>query len=136
MADTPATPDFEARLAKIECAIAEMSKQLSAAVKPDDKTAEMAKITAAVTELSAKLADRETIAKEFSKHVGTSAPVATVPAADATPPAPTPVERFVTLAKKHFVASKSKVEAIKLAMAEDGPAYKAFRDAGANISWA
>lgn len=141
-------PDLEARLAKIEAAVAEMAKKFSCA--PEAPEAEMSKLRAELTELSAKLdtstkelaakvADRESLAqvfaKEFSRHVGASPAVAAAPAASTNAGAGL-VEQFVELAKKHFADTKSKVKATQLAIKEAPEAYKAFAASGADIKWA
>jgi hypothetical protein len=104
-----------------------------------------AKIDASVKEFSAKLGDEnkrieltaQTVAKEFAKHVGTSAGVRTDGAANGNnAPAPSPADNFETVAKKHFAATKSQVKAFELAIAEDAAGYVAFRAANRNIKFA
>lgn len=144
-------PDFEARFKALEDAVAEMSKKMSC-IGGDAEKAEMSEVKKTVTELSAKLdtatkelsakvGDRDAlaqvIAKEFSRHIGGTAPAGAAPAGGGGDNgAASKADQFIECAKKHFAATKNKATATKLAIAEAPELYRAFRDSGKDIKWA
>lgn len=134
---TVALGEYGARLAKIETAIA--------GFKPATQE-EFAALKNEVTELSGKIesakkefADEQkrtesvaqTVAKEFAKHVGTSAAVK--PSED-TGSKPSVGDELNASVQKHYAATKSKTEAIKLAVAEKKE-FGALLQGGHKIKW-
>lgn len=93
-----------------------------------------------VTELEAKIVEMgknaltvESVAKEFSKVIGTS-PVAPVSPASAAPSnEPKPAELGQQLVQKHFAATKSKTKALELAAKENSKAVEALVKSGSRI---
>lgn len=131
--------DYKARLDKIEAAIA--------GAKPATQD-EFAALSKQVTELSGKLDESKkefgneqtrttelakAIAGEFARKVGTSATVtndntAAIAAASKT-------DALNASLQKHFATTKSKTEAVKLAVAENQE-FGALLSAGHKIKWA
>jgi len=132
---------IDAQLKQFEAILAE----IKAVLPKEDKAAEFTKLQATVTELTAKLEKvpdiasiAQSIAKEFTKVVGTSATTAASPVeATATTGTATvsPEQAFLDAAQKHYSATKSKVKATQLAIKEAPDSYTAFTASGKNINW-
>ena len=138
-----ATTELASRLAAAETKLAAYGADTKA--NTDAVTECSAKLTAAVTEFTAKLGDdnkrielaAQTVAKQFTAHIGTSAGVRTDGAAGSgAAPAPSAADAFEAVAKKHFASTKSQVKAFELAMGEDPKGYVAFRAANRDIKFA
>lgn len=137
-----ATTEMASRLAAAETKLAAMEGGVSDANKAVTECS--AKLESTVKELTAKLGDEnkrieltaQTVAKEFAKHVGTSAGVRTDGAAGTSSAAPSAADEFEAAAKKHFSATKSQAKAFELAIGENPKGYAAFRAANRDIKFA
>ena len=137
-----ATTELTSRLASAETKLAAMEGGVKSAT--DAVTECSAKIDASVKEFSAKLGDEnkrieltaQTVAKEFAKHVGTSAGVRTDGGGAPVAGTPSAADNFEATAKKHFAATKSQTKAFTLAMGEDPKGYAAFRAESRDIKFA
>lgn len=139
---TAALGEYGSRLAKIEAALGALKPATQdefSALKSEVKEL-TAKLETAKTELGAKVADRSglavEIAKEFAKHTGTSAAVKNDDAAaNAANAAKSKGDELNASLQKHYAATKSKTEAVKLAVAENKE-FGSLLASGHKIKWA
>lgn len=137
-----ATTEMTSRLAAAETKLAAMEGGVKS--NSDGLMECSAKLDASVKEFAVKLGDEnkrieltaQTVAKEFAKHVGTSAGVRTDGGGAPAVSAPSAADNFETVAKKHFASTKSQVKAFSLAMTEDPKGYAAFRAANRDLKFA
>jgi uncharacterized phage infection (PIP) family protein YhgE len=136
---TSALSDYGTRLAKIESAIGALKPATQdefSALKTEVK--ELAsKLETAKTELGSKISDRtvlaQEIAREFAKNTGTSTAVKNDDAAALAKVAKG--DELNASVQKHFATTKSKAEAIKLAVSENKE-FGALLQSGHQIKWA
>ncbi len=134
--------EFSARISSMETALA--ASKAAAELSAKNVTELSAKLEASTKELAAKIGDdksrleltAQTVAKEFSAHVGAGFKVPPQNAADGTNGGDAaPAIAFIELAKKKFGETNSKTKAMELAIGEDPKGYKAFRAANQDIKW-
>jgi hypothetical protein len=136
---TAALGEYGSRLAKIETALGALKPATQdefSALKNEVKELS-GKLDTAKTELTAKVSDRsalaQDIAKEFAKATGTNTGVTNDNTAALA--AQSKAEALNASLQKHFAATKSKVEATKLAVAENKE-FGALLQGGHKIKWA
>ncbi len=136
-----ATTELSARLKTAEENLAKITTELAAAGKTVTELS--GKLETTTKELTAKIGDEksrieltaQTVAKEFAKHTGQGNQIRPDQGANGGEDTK-PADEFIAKAQKHFAATKSKIKAMDLAIAEDAKGYAAFRAANRDIKWA
>ncbi len=142
-----ALQEFSARVKAVEDAIGSATKPAEFAALKTQITELSAKIDTAKTEFAALVGDENkrmelaarVVAQEFTRHTGNTRVPADGGGNGGTcggSKEPTAEAKFISAVQQKFAATKSKGQALQLAIAAEPAGYQAFRASGKNITWA